>query len=85
MLAQVANGIEDIARWLRANDLVETDIRLQFFSEDSWYLHSGDASYDTDHSGYWGAVVLTTEEYDATELAQELIDQATEHCAQVEE
>lgn len=30
------------------------DVRLQC-TETGWELHTGDAQYDTDHSGVWGA------------------------------
>lgn len=84
MLEQIADLLEDQAYWMRDNDLPETDIRLQLQPDGSWNLHSGDASYDTDHSGYWGAVVLDAYDYDAMGLASELIEQAEEHRAQCE-
>lgn len=33
------------------------ELRLQVV-DGSWYLHSGDPSYDTDHRGYWGCAFL---------------------------
>lgn len=39
-------------------EVVETDVRLQVrvaAGEASWEVHSGDASFDQDHRGYWGA------------------------------
>ena len=33
------------------------ELRLQVV-DGSWYLHSGDPQYDTDHRGYWGCAFL---------------------------
>lgn len=35
------------------------DIRLQVAEDGSSAIHTGDASYDTDHRGYWGASSIT--------------------------
>lgn len=51
------------------------DVRLQVH-DGSWSLHTGDASYDQDHRGYWGAGFLTEGDGDCRELAQDLIDEA---------
>ncbi len=34
------------------------DVRLQVLATDSWDLHTGDASFDQDHRGHWGASSL---------------------------
>lgn len=47
------------------------DVRLQV-SGDGWAVHYGDASYDQDHRGYWGASCLSRET-NCRELARELI------------
>lgn len=51
-------------------------VRLQL-DGGAFYWHTGDASFDTDHRGYWGAVFVDTET-DATELADDLLDQIAE-------
>ncbi len=48
------------------------------------YVHWGDASYDQDHRGFWGAGVLSEADGEAelAELASDLIEQALDHKAQ---
>lgn len=50
--------VDEVASYLLAIwDQVESedvDVRLQVV-DGTWYLHSGDASYDQDHRGFWGA------------------------------
>lgn len=56
------------------------DVRLQFL-DDEFQLHTGDAHYDTDHRGFWGAATLDydwdEDELDTliTELVDDLISQ----------
>ena len=59
-------------------------VRLQIVNG-SWELHSGDAQYDTDHRGYWGASCIDNplDEEQALDLAQELIDEALDHFAEL--
>jgi hypothetical protein len=54
----------------------ETDVRLQV-SDGYWNVHIGDASYDTDHSGSWGASMINTSDDEATlyEVAEDLINE----------
>ncbi len=62
------------------------DVRLQVSEDGSnWDVHSGDASFDTDHRGYWGASCVSSEEIDggrAEIIALDLIEQALEHMAE---
>jgi len=60
------------------------EVRLQvhtFHDGASWNLHVGDASYDTDHKGFWGSGSLDAET-DVQALAADLVEQALDHCAQ---
>ena len=54
------------------------DVRIQVASDGSWSIHSGDACYDTDHRGYWGASSIG--QYDSAEelrsVAEDIIGQA---------
>lgn len=54
------------------------DVRLQVENDGNWSLHTGDAQYDTDHRGFWGAGTLVPDMTKAAirELARELIDEA---------
>jgi hypothetical protein len=56
------------------------DVRLQVYPGGSWALRTGDASYDTDHRGYWGAGSLAWDS-DCEELAAALIDEAKDNAA----
>lgn len=63
-------------RLATTND-VEIDVRAQLTPDGEWLLHTGDASYDTDHRGYWGVGVLGGDT-DIQELARDLISEALE-------
>ena len=63
----------------------DVDVRLQITeSKDPgtpvFQLHSGDASYDTDHTGIWGATGISANEseFDAETVARVLLEEATE-------
>jgi len=56
-----------------------TDVRLQC-DDSGWSVHSGDAQYDTDHRGYWGASSVSTDS-EFAEIAADLIDQAKDDWA----
>jgi hypothetical protein len=63
-------------------DVDETDVRLQVHGG-SWSLHSGDAQYDTDHRGYWGAGSVSKDDSQASlrTTAKELIAEVEEDYA----
>ena len=78
--------ISEVAYDLRAvNDDCEDecDVRLQVYPDGNWSLHFGDASYDQDHRGYWGASSVPGggRRFNSTEMARDLIDQAREQRA----
>lgn len=55
----IVNDLRSIQRHLlKDGDETEWDVRLQLFESGEWTLRWGDASYDIDHRGYWGACVL---------------------------
>jgi hypothetical protein len=57
------------------------DIRLQVH-EGGWCVHTGDASYDQDHRGYWGCgfVPAGCTRKDARTIARDLIEAAGHHA-----
>jgi hypothetical protein len=59
------------------------DVRLQVH-DGTWAIHAGDASYDQDHRGFWGAssVSANTDGDDLTSILEDLVDQALEHASQ---
>jgi hypothetical protein len=63
-----------------SEDAEGIDIRLQVMSRGDWYIHTGDASYDTDHRGFWGSSTLDTES-DYQAVAADMIGEAEEAYA----
>ncbi len=57
------------------------DVRLQVYPNGQWCVRTGDACYDSDHRGYWGAGSLAWDT-DCEDLAAGLIDEAKDHAAQ---
>lgn len=66
---------------------VDLDVRLQVLDDGMWKLHYGDAQYDTDHHGYWGASVIRVgmRRKELADVADDLIAQAEDQHAQVNE
>ena len=60
------------------------DVRLQVLPDGEWTLHHGDASYDQDHRGYWGAGTVSPDDDDVAliETARDLVDQVLDVAAQ---
>ncbi len=42
----------------------EIEVRLQVTGPDDWQLHSGDAQFDQDHCGCWGASYVQPDDTD---------------------
>lgn len=63
------------------------DVRLQVSDEGSWTLHTGDASYDQDHTGHWGAGTVSPDDDDVIlmETARDLVEQVLDSAANQEE
>lgn len=79
-------SIRDVAHDLRLINKEEfsyIDVRLQV-TPDGWYIHSGDASYDQDHRGFWGSssVPGSGRRFNSEDVARDLISQIREDLAQ---
>lgn len=74
-ISSVAKAIKTAQDALVRRNLMETDIRLQVYDDGSWTLHTGDACYDTDHSGAWGAATLSVSDTAYYAIAQDMIAQ----------
>lgn len=59
------------------------DVRLRYFDR-SWYMYSGDSSYDVDHRGHWGAsfVWAKVTRDECRDLAVDLLDQVLDSLAE---
>jgi hypothetical protein len=82
-IAEVAKFLTAIKKQLKSWGLKETDVRLQVWPDGQWNLHSGDAQYDQDHRGYWGASGVSTSDSadDLRRAAKDLIEQARDDVA----
>ena len=60
----------------------ESACRLQV-TDSSWFFHTGDSQYDTDHRGYWGIGSVPTycTKSQAREIARALINEAADDAA----
>lgn len=56
-------------------------IRLQVMPNGSWFIHTGDPSYDPDHRGYWWDTTIDNTS-DSDKIADELIEGVIDDCAQ---
>lgn len=85
-IAQLALEVRHYAKELATYDPADIadeegnpygDVRLQI-ADGTWYFHTGDASFDTDHSGRWGsATVRAGASYAACyDIARDLINEA---------
>lgn len=59
---------------------VTVDVRLQLIPGEGWALLVGDASFDTDHRGYWsyGFLAADATDAEARSLAAELLEENRE-------
>lgn len=79
--------LSEALRDVNANVEGECDVRLQVYEDGQWRLRWGDASYDIDHSGFWGAsgvpgvVGGKVQRFNARDVARDLIEQAKDHEA----
>ena len=66
----------------QGENVASIDVRLQVLGDGTWSVHTGDASYDQDHRGYWscGCVVAEDTPEDLMALAKDLREQALESC-----
>ena len=83
-------AVAEELRGVNANVEGECDVRLQVHDGEplSWRIRYGDASYDQDHRGSWGAgsvpgvVRGRTSRFDSVALAKDLLEQAKDMHAQ---
>ncbi len=76
----LVDTLSSCVQYLKQEGIEETDVRLQVYPNGQWQLHMGDASYDTDHTGFWGASSLSlyATRNSLKELARDLTEQAQE-------
>jgi hypothetical protein len=58
----------------------EMDVRLQVHEDGAWAVRTGDASYDLDHRGFWGASSIDRRT-NCRRLARELLEEAKDQAA----
>jgi hypothetical protein len=77
---EVYSHVQDLKNW----QIDEGDIRLQVYENGGWIVRTGDASFDTDHSGFWGAssIASNANKRQCRETARELIGQARDQQAE---
>lgn len=63
------------------------DVRLQVYSDGTWALRWGNSQYDQDGCGYWGVsgVPGNNDPFGARGIAQDLLSQAEDEYAMIEE
>lgn len=66
-------GVRD---WVRRHEFADADVRLQV--HEGWTVHHGDAQFDQDHRGLWGAGSVSARDSLATlrETARGLVSEA---------
>lgn len=66
--ARAFNAAPDRESYIAFNDdpesVVSIDVRAQYVDGEGWTFHSGDASYDQDHRGAWGASSVAADDDD---------------------
>lgn len=82
-LADALRGLLPVPDNYRAegDDMPSQDVRIRVrFDLDTWYLSTGDSSYEQDHRGCWGHAVLipSTGSADCDELAADMWAEAEE-------
>lgn len=80
---EVAEQLKHVQRMLTPDD-GECAVRLQVYQNGAWLVRFGDASYDTDHHGWWGAgaISLTDTTEELRWCAEDLVEQVEEMEAQ---
>lgn len=83
-VARILANVVATTDWepIHAETCPELDVRLQVRPDGSWDVNTGDAQYDTDHSGVWGAATLggTENKSDLYAVAQQLINEAKDQA-----
>jgi len=83
-IKDVAEELAAINRSTESVDGDPIDVRLQVYDNGRWAVRSGDAQYDLDHSGHWGASSLPgvykgkVRRCNTRDVARDLIEQCRE-------
>jgi hypothetical protein len=78
-IAWVLREVQRVDAFGLPKDVDSIDVRLQILETGDWAVHTGDASYDTDHHGVWGAgEVPVRGRFDSMGLAKALWNQAVD-------
>lgn len=81
-IAKVAADIEQHWETIKDDPLCWDDgsapVRLQVYEDGDWAVRTGDASYDQDHHGFWGAGLIGRRENKFDDIARDLLEQAKE-------
>ena len=82
MIDEVSRHLSDCLADARQCEEGGMDVRLRVF-DGGWWLNAGDAQYDDDHRGYWGAATLLGDETadDLLMLAEDLLEQCADDFA----
>lgn len=90
ILADIYIELDDIRNTMLVQDgrskVGCIDVRLQLISPDDYSVKCGDASYDTNHHGYWGASSVSADDSDSDleATAEDLLEQALDDAAESE-
>lgn len=60
------------------------EIRLQVCPDGQWAIRVGDPGWDTDHHGFWGSSSLDGSDFNAEDVAEDLINQCRDDAAQTD-
>lgn len=71
----------DVRKHSEPGETPSIDVRLQVERDGAWDVHSGDASYDVDHRGWWGASSVTGPRDDILGIARDMIEQVADSAA----
>jgi hypothetical protein len=86
-IANVANDLRAINQNVESDDEHGCDVRPQVYLDGQYIVRAGDAQYDQDHRGFWGASTIPgvvkgkVRRFDSRAIARDLIEQCREAYA----